>query len=216
VLNYLSTMTWRRMGSGCIDPHFLQLSTSFRWVVSFMPLHFIFGERAPITHWIRGWGGPRVSLDDTEKWKFLTLLDSNSSPLSHSAFSQSLYRLRYHGSNINSMRWPESICILDIKNLKCSKTHSQDFNGASLDVTCVVTMSMAGLQNACGPRLDIVPCSYTSHKLLLVTIAFQPVQCHSLFSAHGFGIQLAIQNLPSHSKLEVPTRCIESAILTVF
>jgi hypothetical protein len=47
-------------------------------------------------------------------------------------------------------------------------------------------------------------------------MAFQLVQCHSLFSAHSFGFQLAIQNLPCHSKLEVPTCCIESVILTVF
>jgi hypothetical protein len=24
-------------------------------------------------HWIRGWVGPRVGLDDMEKWKFFTL-----------------------------------------------------------------------------------------------------------------------------------------------
>jgi hypothetical protein len=37
VLNELSTMPWRRMGCGCIDPHFLDLGTSWRWVVSFTP-----------------------------------------------------------------------------------------------------------------------------------------------------------------------------------
>jgi hypothetical protein len=35
---------------------------------------FTLGERAPGTHWIGGWVGPRVSLDDVEKRKFLTLL----------------------------------------------------------------------------------------------------------------------------------------------
>jgi hypothetical protein len=34
---------------------------------------FIPGERAPGTHWIGGWVGPRVSLDDMVKRKFLTL-----------------------------------------------------------------------------------------------------------------------------------------------
>jgi hypothetical protein len=33
----LPRTSWRRMGSGCIDPHFLDLSTSWRAVVSFMP-----------------------------------------------------------------------------------------------------------------------------------------------------------------------------------
>jgi hypothetical protein len=32
------------------------------------------GERAPGTHWIGGWVGPRAIQDDVEKRKFLTLL----------------------------------------------------------------------------------------------------------------------------------------------
>jgi hypothetical protein len=31
------------------------------------------GERACSTHWIEGWVGPRASLDNVEKKKFLTL-----------------------------------------------------------------------------------------------------------------------------------------------
>jgi hypothetical protein len=31
------------------------------------PSHFTPGERAPSTHWIGGWVGPRASLDDMEK-----------------------------------------------------------------------------------------------------------------------------------------------------
>jgi hypothetical protein len=37
------------------------------------PCRFTPGERAPGTHWIEGWVGPRVSQDDMEKGKFLTL-----------------------------------------------------------------------------------------------------------------------------------------------
>jgi hypothetical protein len=37
VLNELSTTPWRRMGCGCIEPHFLDLGTSWRWVISFTP-----------------------------------------------------------------------------------------------------------------------------------------------------------------------------------
>jgi hypothetical protein len=40
VLNKLSTTQWRRMGSGCIDVRFLDLDTSWMWVVSFKPLPF--------------------------------------------------------------------------------------------------------------------------------------------------------------------------------
>jgi hypothetical protein len=39
------------------------------------------GERAPGTHWVEGWVGPRAGLDAVEKRKFLTLnWDSNSDP----------------------------------------------------------------------------------------------------------------------------------------
>jgi hypothetical protein len=37
VLNSISTTPRRRMGSGCIDPHFRDLGPSWRWVVSFTP-----------------------------------------------------------------------------------------------------------------------------------------------------------------------------------
>jgi hypothetical protein len=43
-------------GSGGIAPHILNLSTKWRWVVSFTP-----GVRAPGAHFI-GWVGPRASL----------------------------------------------------------------------------------------------------------------------------------------------------------
>jgi hypothetical protein len=42
--------------------------------------------------------GPRTSLDDVEKGKFLTLPGLDLRPLGRPARSQSLYRLRYPGS----------------------------------------------------------------------------------------------------------------------
>jgi hypothetical protein len=41
-----------------------------KWSAS-CPGNFIPGERAPETHWIRSWVGPRTGLDDKEKRKFL-------------------------------------------------------------------------------------------------------------------------------------------------
>jgi hypothetical protein len=58
-------------GSGCIDPHFLDLGTSWRWVVSFAPLPLYPRERAPTTHFIGCWVDPRAGLDDMEKWKIV-------------------------------------------------------------------------------------------------------------------------------------------------
>jgi hypothetical protein len=41
------------------------------WSVSRLD-RFTPGERAPGTHWIRDWMGPRTGLDDVEKIKFFT------------------------------------------------------------------------------------------------------------------------------------------------
>jgi hypothetical protein len=57
-------MPLRRMGRWCIEPHFLDLDTSWRWVVTSRPGPFY--PRG-------GWVGPRTRLDDVEKTKFLTL-----------------------------------------------------------------------------------------------------------------------------------------------
>jgi hypothetical protein len=85
---------WR---SGCTDPRFLNLGTSWmRWPPS-RPDRFTPREWAPGTRWI-GWVDPRAVLDDTEKWKFLTLTGLQLRPLDHSARRQSLYRLLYRGS----------------------------------------------------------------------------------------------------------------------
>jgi hypothetical protein len=79
-------------GSGCIDPHFLDLGTSWSWVVSFTPLPLYPRERAPGTHFIGGWVNPRAGLDDLEKWTFFTLPGLELPPPGSPARSQSLYR----------------------------------------------------------------------------------------------------------------------------
>jgi hypothetical protein len=89
-------------GSGCID---LVLLTSAlvlgEWSAS-CPGRFTPGERAPGTHWIGGWVGPRPGLNDVEKRKFLTLPGLELRPLSPPARSQSLYRLRFNKAVHNS------------------------------------------------------------------------------------------------------------------
>jgi hypothetical protein len=71
-----------------------ELSTSCRG-------RFTSGERAPGTHWIEDWVGPRAGLDDLGKGKFLNLPGLELQPLGRRARSQSLYRLRYPGSLFN-------------------------------------------------------------------------------------------------------------------
>jgi hypothetical protein len=48
---------------------------------------FIPWERAPGTHWIGAWVGPRAGFDNVEKWKFLTLPGLELRPLSRPARS---------------------------------------------------------------------------------------------------------------------------------
>jgi hypothetical protein len=55
------------------------------------PGRFSFRERAPGTHWIGGWMGPRTNLNDVEKRKICPYRDWNSDPSGHPPRNQSLY-----------------------------------------------------------------------------------------------------------------------------
>jgi hypothetical protein len=82
----------KEYAGACIDPHFLDLRTSWELSAS-RP-----GSFTPGTHSIGGWVGPRADMDDVEKRKFLTLRGLELRPLRRPARSQSLYRLPYPGS----------------------------------------------------------------------------------------------------------------------
>jgi hypothetical protein len=82
-------------GSGCIDPHFLDLG---EWSAS-GPCLLNPKESASGTHWIGGWVDPRAGLEDVEMRKSLTLPGLGLRPLGRPACSQSLCRLRYPGSS---------------------------------------------------------------------------------------------------------------------
>jgi hypothetical protein len=104
--------------SVCRDPQFLDLGTSCNKWSALHPDRFTPGERAPVTHWIGGWVGPRTGLDDLEKRKFLTLPGLEPLTLGRPARSQSLYRLRYPCSllitsiNLKS-KVKSSMCLID-------------------------------------------------------------------------------------------------------
>jgi hypothetical protein len=63
------------------------------------PGRFTPKERAPGTHWIRGWVGPRTGLDAVENRTILPLPVFELRPLRRPTLSQSLYRQRYPGSS---------------------------------------------------------------------------------------------------------------------
>jgi hypothetical protein len=68
------------------------------------PCLFTPGERDPGTLRIGDLVDPRADLDDVQKRKFLTLPGLKLRPLGRRVHSQSLYRLRYPGSN-NSIQF---------------------------------------------------------------------------------------------------------------
>jgi hypothetical protein len=78
------------MGSGCTDHVFLSSALDGgEWLAS-LPSRFTPGERAPGTHWIGDWVGPRTGLDDVERRKILPLPGLKLLPLGLLARSQSL------------------------------------------------------------------------------------------------------------------------------
>jgi hypothetical protein len=84
---------WR---SGCIDPRFLDLDTSWRWVVQ---LH------APGTHSIGGWVSPRSGLDIVERWKFLTLQEFELRLLGRRARGLFLYLTKRKEKKNTNFSW---------------------------------------------------------------------------------------------------------------
>jgi hypothetical protein len=85
VHNELSTTPWRRMGEWTYRSIFLDLGTSWRWVVNFTPRLLYHSGKRPGTHYIGGWVNPRAGMDDLEKRKFLTLPGFELRSLRHPA-----------------------------------------------------------------------------------------------------------------------------------
>jgi hypothetical protein len=91
-----------------MDSHFLNLGTSWTWMVSFTLLPINPRGNNPHYSLDRRLGGPRVGLDDMQKWKFLILLGFKLRPLGRADRSQSLYRLSYPGSYRNLVKYTYS------------------------------------------------------------------------------------------------------------
>jgi hypothetical protein len=114
---------WRRRGSGCIDSHFLDLGTSWRWVVSFTPLplylRYPLGRRLDGPQSQSGWHGEN-------SWLYR---DSNSEPSVvqpvASRYTDSTISVLNISTNHSLIRmdWLRKI----IKSIRCSLSVSQSW-----------------------------------------------------------------------------------------
>jgi hypothetical protein len=86
----------KKNGGVDVEIHIFLTSSTSR------PGRFTPEERIPSTHCIGGWVGPRAGPDDVKKTKFLTLPGLELRPLGLPARSQSLYRLRYPDSFVDT------------------------------------------------------------------------------------------------------------------
>jgi hypothetical protein len=82
-------------GGGCADPHFLELGTSWKGVVSFTPWTLYPRRNRTRYPLDRRLFGLEASLKGVKKRKFFTLPGLESRPLGRRARSQSVYRLSY-------------------------------------------------------------------------------------------------------------------------
>jgi hypothetical protein len=135
-------------------------------------------ERAPGTHWIGGWVGPRAGLDGVEKRKFLTLPRLE---FCCPARSQSLYRLSHPGSCCNRQRPFTSWITYHTTNTKGSEVKLHDSAATHLEeprvLCCPVIFSKAELgllttARAAEANPDRYRNSALSNKHLLPTCLF--------------------------------------------
>jgi hypothetical protein len=95
VLNYLSTMPWRRTGAWRCSSISFDLRTRWTQVVSYTHLSLYPpppGERATGSHWVGGWVNLCVGLNPVGETKILHCRDS---PTDRPAYSPSLYQLNH-------------------------------------------------------------------------------------------------------------------------
>jgi hypothetical protein len=86
------------MGSGCVDPHFLDLGTSWRWVVTFTSRPLYPRGKNPLYPLDTRLGGPQSRSGRRGEEKILDPAGTRIRPFGRPACSQSLDRLSYPGS----------------------------------------------------------------------------------------------------------------------
>jgi hypothetical protein len=142
------------MGEWRYGSTILDLGTRWRWVVSFTPRPlYLPGERAPGTHWIGGWVGPKVGVDTVEKRKISHCRESNPGrparrytdwaiPTSHETLENNwimpILALSYIIENITGRGMQMDFGVTDWLSclLKCQSHWPVDHNGITSAPSC--------------------------------------------------------------------------------
>jgi hypothetical protein len=82
----------------CIDPHLLDLGTSWRWVISFTPRLLYYRGKSPLYPLNRRRVESKYLSGQHEEEKIFGYAENRTLSLGRPARSQSVYRLRYPGS----------------------------------------------------------------------------------------------------------------------
>jgi hypothetical protein len=136
--------------SGCIDPHFLDLGTSWRWVVSFTPLPLYTRERAPPYPFYSRLGGPQSRSERYGEVKiFYPTGTRDPAPPGRPARSQSLYRLSYPGVLFGRNTMLNRVVIMTDNMSNLDIGHSQHYHfcndGFRTEITyCHVCVGKSG------------------------------------------------------------------------
>jgi hypothetical protein len=88
------------MGRGCIDPRFLDLGTSWGWVVSFTPWPLFTRGKSSRYLFDRRLGLPQNRCERHGEEKIIAPNGTRTPTLGRPAHRQSLYRLSYPGSSL--------------------------------------------------------------------------------------------------------------------
>jgi hypothetical protein len=112
--------------SGCIDPRFLDLSSSCRWVFIFSYLPLYPRGKSAGAHCRGSYLGPRAYLDNVNRRQMLPLSGLELRPLCRPASSQWSYRLSYRSFFFLYLDWSYSlVCFLSELILKILKCYTQ-------------------------------------------------------------------------------------------
>jgi hypothetical protein len=105
-------MSWRCMRDGYVDPHVLDLGTSWSLVVSFMPHLLYFQGRSPWYSLDSRLGGPQDWYTWHGEVKFLAPTGTQTLTPWSSACSQLLYHLHYPASSFNNWLLHDPLSIM--------------------------------------------------------------------------------------------------------